>query len=230
MGSIQRTVPFVLAALAVSAVAASTAVAAPEFVAEGGAKVAGTEMRTSGGASTLVTPGTEVTVKCASEAGTGKIASATAVNKVLVTYEGCKAFHNETECGDARTKGGATAGKIKPTTLKGVLGEVAASEAASERGLRLQPESGTTFNEIEFKPACNFINSTQVTGEAIGAISPKGVFTESGELPYLLNASNEQTIKRFVGGAEEVLEAFFFTSGMEDRESVTFVGKKIKVT
>jgi hypothetical protein len=227
---IRHAVLCALTVLMVSAYGVSVASAAPEFKGENKVAVKGTSIATSGTNPSLYTKGAGITIKCTSEESTGEITSATTTAKNVVTYSGCKAFNGGTECGEARTKGGSVAEQIKPHTLKGKLVEVASTEAASEVGLRLEPETGTTFDEIEFKPSCGFFSSTTVTGKVIGEASPiKAGFSTTGKLIFG-TASEEQVIKHIKGGtSNEILEAFFFPSAIQDTETVTF-GKAIETT
>jgi hypothetical protein len=228
MRSIKHAMLLAVALVVVCAYGASAAFAAPEFKAEGGGSVAGTSLTTTSANPVLYTKGAGIKIKCSSEESTGQIASSTTINKTAVTYAGCRAFHGTTECGEARTKAGTVAEQIKTKTLKGKLGEVAATEATSEVGLRLEPESGTTFVEIELKPSCNGLSSATITGHVIGEASPINVFSTTGNLNFE-TVAEEQKIKKFVGGATEVLEAFFFKSALEANEAVTF-GKAIETT
>ena len=126
----------VVAILAVGAMAASTALAStPEF------KVLplGPKFTTTSGVSVLAAA--TDTVTCAGDTSTGEITSMDTVGRVVVKYTGCQI--NTATC-SAKIKSlptGGHAGEIVVNTVKGRLGTVKTSEAATGVGILFEPET-----------------------------------------------------------------------------------------
>lgn len=205
----------VMAAFALSVVAASAAQAAPEFVAESGGSVAGTKFIATGGEGKLA--GTE-NITCKTSKTEGEIKNSTEVYKTVVTYTGCK--NGTKEC---KSSSKAAAGEIKTNALSGKLGEVETSEAATGVGEDLRAESGKTFVTIE---KCTLL-SVSVTGSIIGEVTPIETFGTTGDLVYKASGTT-QKIQKFKGGEKDTLEAFG-SSALEDTYVVEF-NQALKVT
>lgn len=212
---IWTVVPALVAVFAMSAFASAAAyAAAPEFKGAEGKEAKGTTFEATSGASKL--EGLE-TIECKEGTSKGEITGATTVGKVVVTYTGCKKGTKECKSKGAKSE------EIKTTDLKGQLGEVEPSEAASEVGENLEPESGTEFTSVE---SCTTL-STKVTGSIIGEVEPIGKLGTEGKLIYK-ESSTKQKIKKFKSGKEDTLTAIT-SSGLEATNTVKF-SKEIEVT
>jgi hypothetical protein len=205
---------------AMSVVATSVAsAAAPEFKpAEAANKFTGTS-----GTSYLFGPG-KIKVRCAKDKISGKLVGPTnakGVEEVLVTYEECVATGSTGTTCAAHSPGQTNI--IITNKLAGELGKVAATEApASETGLDLKPASGASFVKIE--GTC--LTTTSVEGSVICEVDPVNVPDTTGTLVCSVHsgtkAFQKQVIKKFEGGAEDILEAFGGTSGLQGVENITF--------
>jgi hypothetical protein len=196
------------AVLAMCAVAASTAAAVPAFVGESSVKVRGTTFTSKSG--TVKLEGTQ-TITCPASKGTGEITAPVAVGKVVITFTGCESS------GKKCKSPGASTGEIKTVSLKGLLGEVASSEAASGVGESLEPESGSAYMEIE---SCTSVK-TSITGSTIGEVSPTGKLATSDELIYK-ESSKKQRIKKFKGESGTRELSGLGSVGIEVSNTVTF--------
>jgi hypothetical protein len=194
--------------MSMSVVAA--AYAAPEFLNSKGEGAKGVKFEAESGKGTL--EGT-VKITCSADKAKGEITGAKTVGKVEVTYTGCES--SKKECKSS----GAKEGEIKTTALKGELGEVEKSEAESEVGEDLSPESGTTFTTVE---SCTPLGiKATVTGSVIGEVKPIEKLAKEGELVYK-QSSKKQKIKKFKGGSEDTLTAAGASSGLETTDIVKF--------
>jgi hypothetical protein len=187
-----------VAVLALSAIAASAAMAAaPEF---SKTKVkfttTGTEAVLGGGA----------TITCKKVAGSGEITSTTALS-ATVTFEGCK----------GEVLGGKCPETIK-SELVGTLGTVAAAEATSEVGLLFKAKSGA-FSEFK----CGSL-TIKVEGTIAGEVTPTKKLSKTGDLVFALNGSSQKIKKITVAGKEEKpsLKAFGLASTLKTTEENTF--------
>jgi hypothetical protein len=204
-----------VAVLAIGAAVASAASAAPEFKA---AKFPVTFTGTSG----LLVGNTWQggTLHCASDHFTGVIlGSHTFSGGRLVGLE-CVTILNSKEC-PQKTVGASGAGEIVTSTLKGELGTVKTSEAASGVGLILEPETTKKLyllaeNECELE--------TQVAGSIAGEVSPIGSSQTTGKLVFAVTGS-KQDIREIglLGTVKKLgLNAFGFSLTQESTESLEY--------
>lgn len=121
----------VAAIFALSAAAASSALAQPEF---SQTKVAFKSVSGKG-----VLKNTNGTITCQTDKGEGEITGVSSVSATGVTFEECSGTVSGKKCPSS----------IATNTLTGELGTVAKEEATSEVGLLFKPKSGTTFAEFE---------------------------------------------------------------------------------
>ncbi len=208
-----------------SFVAAGTASASsPEFVnaAKTGVKVS---LTGTSGTSKLTTVGQEVT--CATSSSTGEVTTNSGnASNVHVTFSTCTGKKGATSCAAHST--GKT-NEIVTNTLKGALGTVKTTEAASGQGLVLSPASGSSFVKIE--GTCLSPTTTSVEGSVAGEVSPLNKQQTTGKL-VLSAPSGVQAIKSItVAGTVQKpkLEAFTEEAAEESSDSIKF-GEALTVT
>jgi uncharacterized low-complexity protein len=194
-----RTVALALvAALTLSAVAASAASAAPEF---SKTKV---KFTTSSGESVL--KGTGLTITCKKDTGSGEITTKSKVT-AIVTFEGCKGEILGNKCPETIS-----------SSLVGTLGSVAAAESATEVGLLFEAKEGAF---AEFK--CGSLNF-KVEGSVAGEVTPTKKPSKTGKVIFALNGT-AQKIKKITVEGKEVkpsLKAFGLASTLQSNEENTF--------
>jgi hypothetical protein len=136
---------------------------------------------------------------CSKSTTVGEITGASTVGKVVVTYTGCEGTGSGGKC--KMKSVGAAEGEIVTKSLKGELGTVAKTEAASERGILLQPEVGKTFAELA-AGTCEI--GGNIEGKVAGEVTPIG--KKQTTLSFVFAASgSSQKIKHITvaGGAVE---------------------------
>jgi hypothetical protein len=192
-----------IAVLAVSAVAVSAAFAEPEFKPSTKQSFTGTS-----GAGTLEDSLSE-TISCTSDESTGEITGALTAAGIVVTFHGCKGKKGSggTAC-TVKSTNTTSPGLIITSTLKGTLGLVPTSQAASGVGLLLQPESGSKFVEIE-AAAC--ASEAPVEGSIAGEVGTTKVLSKTGKLIFTGSAGTQNIKNITVKGKGETpaLTAFF---------------------
>lgn len=180
---------------------------------------------------------TKFELACNQSGISGEIAKPNKVIKTTITFAGCNGKKpGEGPC-KVKSKGAAGVEEIKTEELAGVLGEVAAAEATSERGLELKPvNAGNVFTVLE--GACLPASPEKVTGNIIGEISPKKKEEKSFNLNFVLKAG-KQEIREFKGaGGNNFLTSFGEEFALEDKNLITFsiveagctVVKKVEIT
>lgn len=198
-----------MSALAISAAAAATASAAPEFL---HLAAAPTLLGITGkaGATKMVDTTSGITIKCSKEVLEGEIEPAAHeknVEEVFIKFTGCGGLvvlgGKGTKC-SVNTPGRAP-GTLRTKRLRGELGEVAFLEAPSEVGLDLVPEVGTVLERIE-GPACGILN-TPVEGSIIGEMTVKGPPESFTKTLLTTTAAGKQKIQNFVAALKDTLEA-----------------------
>lgn len=171
-----------VAAFAFSAVAATSALALPEFVMKAGSvlpiKFAGTDAK----ASKLLTKNS--VVECTADSSAGEVTGPMTFAKVVIKFTGCKSSGFECESSKAKK------GEIVTNSLKGELGETAVN---SKVGVTLEPE---TSGGLLAKFTC-FIVTAEVSGSVIGEIPTASLNKSlaSFNLVYAANAAMEQEIQ-----------------------------------
>lgn len=185
-----------MAVFAFSAIGASAASAAlPEFL--------GTfpdHFTSHGGLSTLKTVAASKTVTCASVDNLGEILNAKEA-LVLVTFLGCKLS------GVDPCTSGAGAGSLEIVTssLHIELGYI--KESTHEVGTDLKGTGGTS-KELLAEFECNasgVLLPAKVEGSVIGAVSPVNTSTSALTINFA-ESGGKQAVKKFQGGAEDVLK------------------------
>jgi hypothetical protein len=208
-----------MAILAVSAVVASAAFAAgPEF------KPSTKQVfNTTSGTSTLVGDNGAETVTCTADSSKGEITGAMSVGKVVVHFTGCKSTGSGgSGCTIKSINGAPAAGEIVTNTLKGELGTVKTTEAASGVALDLEPESGKIFTELE-KTTCT--KETKVTGSIAGEASPLNAKQTTGKLIFTTKSGKQAIAAVNLLGAvvmEPELVAYTSTATETTNEAITF--------
>jgi len=162
--------------LAVSAGAAASASAAPEFLHLSSALTLTSFKGKSSGPVTLADPALTSTLHCTKEEVEGEIefGSTKHVEEVIIKFKGCTDVvpitGKLTKC--PVKSPGQPSGTVRTRRLDGDLGEVAAAEAADEVGLDLKPEVGTVVMVVQ--PTTCAIPTVSVEGSVIGEVTPKG--------------------------------------------------------
>lgn len=205
------------AVLAVSALFAAAASAAPEF--KPSTKNA---FKTTSGTSVL--EGSGNTFTCSSDSSAGEITGAKTVGGVVVDFTGCKSTGSGGSNCTAKSKNTTVEGLIVTTTLKGELGTT--KEATSGVGLTLTPETTKIFTELA---ANTCTKETKVTGSIAGEATPVGSLTTTGKLVFTVS-SGKQAIKHITGTiTEPELVAYTATATESTSDSVTYT-KAVEVT
>jgi hypothetical protein len=128
-------------------------------------------------------------VKCSSGESKeeAEISSEATASKITLALTGCKARKGSEEC-EAKSPG-AKANEIDINPLKGELGTVATTEAASGMGILLEPESGSEWAKIE-KSSC--IGETVISGSIAAEITPVGEPESDDDMQLKSVCSSEQ--------------------------------------
>jgi hypothetical protein len=154
------------------------------------------------------------TVICEHESSTGVGKTMDTFGNMVVKYTGCKV--------DSGTGSGCTfksrnplggAGEIITNTLKGELGLVATSEAASGVGILTKAENGAIFTTFETAVPCTTdVEAAEgdVAGEAspIKTLSTKGIVIFAPTSTAALHSEKISKIRILAGTEEPALESF----------------------
>jgi hypothetical protein len=144
------------------------------------------------GVSTLAV--STATVTCEKDTNAGKLVGKESVEKVVITFTGCKGKKGTEEC-PVKSKGATGAEEIVTNSLKGELGEVAASEAASEVGLLLEGESSNVFVTLIGK--CLPVEESAIEGSVVGEVTPLTLgLTDKTEFLVSAGAQKIKTFER----------------------------------
>jgi hypothetical protein len=214
-----------VAMLALGAIMVGVAAAAPEFLHEG--KEVKTGFTASGKTTIMRVELAEAQYKitCTSASASGKITSTTKVEAVTDKFKGCKAKLAEEErvCEVKSISPEGKKEEIISKELKGKLGAVATSEAASGVGLKLEPASGEVYVTITGSTECLPSESSEIHGNLIGEITPIKKQQTTSELIYKVKSEKEQLVKKFTGEtATHELEAFGVKAPVEGKDTITF--------
>jgi hypothetical protein len=210
---------------AIAAVGASAASAFPEF------KVLPSVKTFKGESGVGLLTASSEEVKCTTDGNTGEVTTMDSVGKVTVTFSGCKVTNKKGTC-TIKSTNTSTAGLIVTNSLRGLLGEVAASESTSKVGLLLEPESGVTFVTLEKTAApCESIE-TAVEGTLAGEVTPINASQTTGKVVFLA-PSAKQRIKEITvlaGTKKPKLTAFGIATATEETTETNTFGGNIEVT
>jgi hypothetical protein len=191
-----------VAILAVSAVVASAASANAEF------KVLPTSsaFTGTGGTGSLIAGNEKV--ECTANTTAGTITSMDKVGKVTVDFTGCKLVNTKGTC-TIKSVGSSTEGLIITNALSGLLGTVASSEAKSQVGLLLKPET-SPFVKLAATPAPCSSPETSVLGSIAGEVETTSKSQTTGKLNFTVSSGNQaiKTITTLEGSKKPELEAF----------------------
>ena len=216
-----------MAGIVIGGLGAIPAMAAPEFLHEG-KEVVHKALFVKSKAATIyieVGGGTKYKIVCTASTANGKIKGTKEVEGVVIKFTGCKAKEEEEsqQCEVKSTSPAGSKEEIITKTLKGKLGAVASSEAASERGLSLEATTGTVFATITGSLVCLPAETSEVKGALFGEIKPVKTPKLKGELVYKTKEQKTQTIRKFVGetGTHE-LEVFEVKTPLETTATTEF--------
>jgi hypothetical protein len=143
------------------------------------------------------------------------------VGKVVVEFTGCKSSGSGGSGCTVKSLGSAPAGTVDTNTLKGELGTVKTTEAASGVALELKGESSSTFTTLE-KNSCT--KESAVTGAIAGEASPIGKSQTTGKLIFTVNSSKQaiKVVNLLSGEVEPELKAFTTTATEATSDAVTY--------
>lgn len=183
------------------ALAASSSATMPEFRIAGESKE--TEVTSKSeekGAITLTTVAGEK-IRCANATGRGVIVPPKKIEKIALTFTGCRSETLNAEC--KSLVGPVNAEEIKTNKLVGVLGY--RNKAEHKVGLLLEPEGGA---ELWMEVECSALKvKVKVKGSIIGLITPVNKLIDPGEsftLEYN-QAGGSPEDPEFEGGPENAL-------------------------
>jgi hypothetical protein len=224
--------------LAIFAVCSVTASAASADV---GQKLSSTPVLKgiTGENSTSVLTAGSVKITCTEGKNTGKVKNQTELEKVVVTFEGCKVTESKKPCTAAIESPGAGAEKIVTEALKGELVETkeATGVNSHEVGLLLEPEvanKGFVTLEETKSGGVKCTPVTKVTGSIAGEVTPTELFTKIVNVEFGINSLGKQAIKtveRSVSDAvvKPELEAFGATEVTEVSSDAALFEEKVKI-
>lgn len=165
-------------------------------------------------------------VACEQGLNGGEITSMDTVGKLVITFTGCSVEAESKVC-TLKSVGAKNAGEIITRTLKGELGTVKSSEAESEVGLLLEPE---TTKRIETLAETTCAHETEVSGSLAGEVSPAsdkvavaGVYAEI--------SSGKEAIKQITvlsGEKKPSLEAYGTAADEELADELAF-GSEVEI-
>jgi hypothetical protein len=215
--------------LAICLTAVGTASATqPKFVGSG-------KTTSKSGAGVLQHTLTSETIECTGdESVTGEITGELTATKVQVKFTGCKGVNGTKTC-KARSTGkefSGKAGEIITATVKGELGEVAASEATSGAGILFTPESGTAFTEVEGETS-GCLTKAPVTGSLAGEVSPLNVSAKTGKIIFRGKGGSQSIKSITIMGthhAPELKALSGLVTVSENTEEEVFYTNNIEVT
>jgi hypothetical protein len=196
----RKTLICLIAVFAVGAVAASAASAKDrggpseqqEFRNEKGESPRLKGFASKEGVSTLAVTG--ATVTCKEDTNVGKLVGKESLEKVVVTFTGCKGKKGTEEC-PVKSTNTTVAEQVKTNTLRGELGEVAATEATSKVGLLLEGEASNIFVTLE--GACLPASPSAVEGSVVGEVTPLTLgLTDKTEFLVSAGAQKVKTFER----------------------------------
>ncbi len=179
---------------AVCAVAASAASAAsPEF------KPVPTKKKftSTGGAFKLEHPFGQFS--CTKSTMAGEITGAGSVGHAVMTLTGCKVEEDSKTCEENSV--GAKKGEIVTNALKGELGTVETTEAASGVGLLLQPEAARGVWTTVAESSC--LAESALEGELAGEVVTTGKKQLTNELSFGVSGSGSQKIRNITVASKE---------------------------
>jgi hypothetical protein len=208
-----RTTCLILVAVsATSLVAVSVSSGSAEFTPSTKQKFTSTS-----GSGTLTLLGESIT--CSKDTSAGEVTSAATVGRVVGTFTGCKAKKGEEEC--AINSAGAKEGEIVTKTLKGELGEVAASEAATRVGLLFEPETGSEVVKLA-KVICS--SEAAISGSIAGGASPTNSSQTTSKVIFGTTSKHQAIRHLTVKGVSRSpsLEAFGLAAIEETTEALLF--------
>lgn len=180
-------------------------------------QVFGGDFTTKGGASVLTS--SVATATCTKDTSRGELTGPTSLGGIVITYSGCKVKKGTEEC--AVNSVGAEEGEVVTKTLKGELGEVAKSEAASGRGALVEPATGKALAELA-KTKCT--PETTLSGSVAGEIGPVGVNQSTGKLVFVVTAKKQAITRLTVKGTSKTtnLEMFGLGATEELTQELTY--------
>jgi hypothetical protein len=240
----------IAAVIALSALATSSAMAAPEFIhcvaKAGGTFGAGCTAAGSGFAKVAVPTGSkikytdkegtsnffvknEITFTCTQDTSKGEITGSTTMAKITVRFTGCTAKKGANPPCSAQNLHG-TPGVIVINELKGLLGNASETKTGSTvPGEGLEPEAGAG-EVVTLEASCVKPEVSEIVGGVIGEVTPVNVLSSKGNLDFgCIPTSITQQLLGFLNGTENVLKTFGSVGCFESKDEITFA-EAIEVT
>ncbi len=215
--------PFVAASLMLAAFAATASAAPPEFLTTEGAKAKFTISSGAGTLETVLIEGSHRTLKCTTDSGAGKIASAKVVEIEKLDYSGCKSAGLA-----CNTPGDAAGVLLVNGATTGTLGFIKEGTPL-EVGLLVKLAQNVKFECPAVKLA------GEITGAVIGLIPNGELNTATKKLKVeFKQAGGVQEPLKFAGGIKESLESsftgVFVQSGLSTNETLELTEAGVSVT
>ena len=148
------------------------------------------------------------------------------IGKVAVKYTGCVAT-TTTGCTEKFSSITGKTGEIVTNPIKGLLGTVKTTEAASGVGLLFEPETGKRFVTFAGTTVPCTIPEATTNGNVAGEVTPINKLQETIKI-VLVGAGHVQNIREIIVLGKKVnpeLEAFGSESSETATDLTTFSGK-----
>jgi hypothetical protein len=220
----------IVASIATSSVAATTATAGPVFNPSTKAAFTGT------GASPKLLGGFGIKeINCEKSASAGEVLTATEARGVVISFSHCIALANgvEKETCTAKSTNASTENSIVTTTLRGSLGLILPKpKSGPDVGLLLAPATEKTFFILQPDTAKHCFEEQRVTGKIAGLVEPIGVLSTTAKLT-LASTSGKQNIEEIdlTGGGLVLPELISFgVEVAEDAAEQLSFAAKVEVT
>jgi hypothetical protein len=159
---------------------------------------------------------------CEEAVDAGEVTGTSTIGKLVVAFTGCQITAESKTCTIKSV--GAKEGEIVTHTLRGELGTTKSTEAETEVGILLEPETTKTWATLD-STKCSL--ETRVTGSLAGEILPISEKTQYGDLSFEVS-SEKQLIKKISvssGVKEPSLDAFGVNATEELGDVIEFNGE-----
>lgn len=173
------------------------------------------------GAPSILKAGNTAT-SCEEVVDAGEVTGMSTIGELVITFTGCQVTAESKTCTIKSV--GAKEGEIVTHTLKGELGTTKSTEAETEVGLLLEPETTKTWATLE-STKCS--PEARVAGSLAGEVVPISEKTHYAALWFGVE-SGKQLIKKILvssGAKEPALEAFGVATTEELGDVIEFNGE-----
>jgi hypothetical protein len=161
-------------------------------------------------------------ISCEEAVDAGEITGMSTIGKLVITFTGCQVTSEEREC--TIKSASAKEGEIVTNTLMGELGTTKSTEAASEVGLLLLPQSGKSWTRLS-STKCTL--ESVVEGSLAGEVQPISEKTQYVGLGFGVSSGKQDIEKITVssGVKEPELVVFGLPATAEFGEVIEFTGE-----